>query len=365
MSMMRLDSGVLFRATLCAALCAGLPCLADVYVVDDDGGPGVDFTDIPPAILVAVPGDVLLVQAGSYSGFTLSEGLAIVGQGPEVVVTDQISVLGVATGQVAVLASMKLEKLLYIEHAQGTLVLDELEIASSSFGINAVQLYQDAPDVRARKLDVTFTTETSTTGFNSGAAISLDHSSNRLELVQSALQGRKGENTSSGLPASWGGMGLVVSGTGVAHVVSCAIAGGQGGASTAPCASAGPAGEGGDAVWVVGNARLISAGDGVTSFWRAGRGGEHACSPALSGAALFLTPNAFVRYSGTELQGALEGSGTLELPDPPDPYLELTDIPQPGGTIRFDVHGEPGDLVTLFLGRRPRVQHIPGVLIDG
>jgi hypothetical protein len=368
MRFLHLATRVISCAALCISFSAGLPCSADVFVVDDSGGPGVDFTDIPPAVVVAVPGDIILVQPGSYSAFTLYEGLTIVGQGPGVRVAGQIKVLTVDTGQVAVLASMKLQQnhlALSIEHVHGTLVLDELEIDTvSTYSLHGILLGIAAKDVRARKLDISYSTESTSWGNNAGAAITLNDFSYRLELVQSSLQGRIGADTSSGEPAGWGGRGLVVAGTSFAHVVSCEIAGGHGGASTAPCASAGPAGDGGDAVAVFGNARVVAAGDGVTAFWRGGRGGESNCLPGLAGPALFVGPTAFARYSGTLLQGALEGSGTIEVPDQPDPYLELADIPQPGGSIRFDVHSEPGDLVTLFLGRKPLLEAIPGVPIE-
>ncbi|MCI0588067.1 MAG: hypothetical protein L0323_14640 [Planctomycetes bacterium] len=66
---------------------ATLPFLLfqSVWVVDDNGGPGVDFTDIPPAIAAAADGDILLVKAGTYAPFTLSgKGLRILGDGPQV-----------------------------------------------------------------------------------------------------------------------------------------------------------------------------------------------------------------------------------------------------------------------------------------
>src|SRR5262245_50864538 len=62
----------------------GFLLLQTVWVVDDNGGPGVDFTDIPPAIAAAADGDILLVKAGSYSHFTLSgKGLRILGEGSD------------------------------------------------------------------------------------------------------------------------------------------------------------------------------------------------------------------------------------------------------------------------------------------
>lgn len=55
------------------------PALAQgkVWVVDDSGGPGVDFTDLPPAIAAASPGDVLLLRSGSYSKPVVSKGLTL------------------------------------------------------------------------------------------------------------------------------------------------------------------------------------------------------------------------------------------------------------------------------------------------
>jgi len=60
------------RVTLAALASLSLAALgsASTYVVDSSGGVGSDFTDIPPAIAAAQPGDVLLVLSGNYSGFT-------------------------------------------------------------------------------------------------------------------------------------------------------------------------------------------------------------------------------------------------------------------------------------------------------
>ena len=42
-----------------------------VWVVDDDGGPEVPFTDIQPAIQAAVAGDTILVRPGRYGTVAL------------------------------------------------------------------------------------------------------------------------------------------------------------------------------------------------------------------------------------------------------------------------------------------------------
>ncbi|MEQ1895068.1 MAG: hypothetical protein ABL998_21220, partial [Planctomycetota bacterium] len=52
------------------------------FVVDDNGGAGVDFTDLPPAIAAAADGDRVLVRAGSYTHFELAgKGLVLLGDG--------------------------------------------------------------------------------------------------------------------------------------------------------------------------------------------------------------------------------------------------------------------------------------------
>ena len=47
------------------------------WIVDDDGGPGVDFTDIQPAIDAAAPGDLIVVRNGDYNGFILFKDLIL------------------------------------------------------------------------------------------------------------------------------------------------------------------------------------------------------------------------------------------------------------------------------------------------
>ncbi|MCB9876201.1 MAG: hypothetical protein H6835_01255 [Planctomycetes bacterium] len=53
---------------------------AQTYVVDAQGGPGSNFTDLPAAIAAVPDGAVLLVRAGNYSSFTIQQkGLTVLG----------------------------------------------------------------------------------------------------------------------------------------------------------------------------------------------------------------------------------------------------------------------------------------------
>jgi len=49
---------------------------------------------------------------------------------------------------------------------------------------------------------------------------------------------------------------------------------------------------------------------------------------------------------------------------PPEPWLGRENVPLAGGQARFYVHGQPGDEVTLFLGRSPVVVPLPGVEVE-
>ena len=60
--------GLFARVLSLAAL--SLCARADVLVVDEAGGPGVDFTDLPPALQAAHQNDLILVRAGSYTAFS-------------------------------------------------------------------------------------------------------------------------------------------------------------------------------------------------------------------------------------------------------------------------------------------------------
>jgi len=67
--------------TLAVALLLGSPAAAQKIWTVDTTGAG-DFLDTPAAVAAAMPGDVLLVKPGSYSGFyALGKGLTVLGEG--------------------------------------------------------------------------------------------------------------------------------------------------------------------------------------------------------------------------------------------------------------------------------------------
>lgn len=61
-------------------LTLGTVAAQHTFVVDHRGGVGVDFTDLPPALAVAVAGDTIVVRshANPYAGGTITKGIALV-----------------------------------------------------------------------------------------------------------------------------------------------------------------------------------------------------------------------------------------------------------------------------------------------
>src|SRR5262245_20334465 len=72
-----------------------------VFVVASVPGPGVFSTDIQPAVDAAADGDVVLVKAGAYSGFTINaKGVSVVADaGASVVANGLVFVSSLSASQ--------------------------------------------------------------------------------------------------------------------------------------------------------------------------------------------------------------------------------------------------------------------------
>src|SRR6188508_2341772 len=82
-------------SVIVTCVCSAPFAAASTYTVDAGGGG--QFTDIQSAITAAQTGDVILVSAGTYAGFTLDKGVAIIGYGT-VQVNGTAQVTNVAAG---------------------------------------------------------------------------------------------------------------------------------------------------------------------------------------------------------------------------------------------------------------------------
>jgi len=76
-----------------ALACLAPAASADLWTVAEAGGPGVDFTDIQPAVNAAADGDTVLVQAGTYGAIVI-DGKELTVQGDGEVIVIELTVFG-------------------------------------------------------------------------------------------------------------------------------------------------------------------------------------------------------------------------------------------------------------------------------
>lgn len=343
--------------TAVALLILAPAAFANTFVIDDDGGPSVDFTDLPPAIAAAAPGDVLLVRAGNYTSFTLSKGILILGAagafvgGPSSV----IAVDSVPAGQIAVLADLKTGTL-RVKDCTGTVVAQRV---TAAFEV------QRSRDVRMWKV-----TGVGASFPSFGAA--LDARDSRVEVVDSMLSGRQGLF----YPGSYGdpgspGVSASGAGFGARHLVHLALTSCRGGRGAMGGNSFGfplPAGNGGPGV-VLSTGQvcdLVIAGGDVASIL----GGEGGLAPlqclgTRGGDALSVSSPA-ARISGMTLLPGVGCAGTgaqIYAPDPSnvsiaplvDPTLDIAGEVLPGAAVTVRVRSEPGSRAFVYIGRKPIV----------
>ena len=156
---------------------------ANTYIVDDGGGTGVDFTQIA----AASPGDVLLVQPGTYTGFDVPFGLSILGT-TGVVVQGPVRVTNIPAGARVSLTALSVTQL-EIAGSQAPIVATDITVVAPFTlppGYEAFVEVRDALDVRFRGLSAVPASD-----LHSGCG-GLIAQNARVELVQSVVRGRVG-----------------------------------------------------------------------------------------------------------------------------------------------------------------------------
>lgn len=122
-------------AAVAGALILAPLAAADVLVVDAQGGPGSDFTDLQPAVDAALSGDLLLVRPGQYGAFAIDgKALTIVGDSvvPQepIVAAARSTVRNLAAGVQVTLSGLELPFGLSLADCEGPVFAQDLELGA-------------------------------------------------------------------------------------------------------------------------------------------------------------------------------------------------------------------------------------------
>ena len=305
-----------------ATLAATTAAAQSVFVVDADGGPGVDFTALQPALDASSPGDRIEVFAGTYGPATLGRGVTVMGAEPGVVF-QAVAVEDLPPAEIVVLADLSHEKA-RIEQCMGTVVLDRV-------GLNDFLDVTACADVRMSEV-----------GLAGGPA--------RITLVDSFVQITQSAITAplaSVSPAVRAiGSELVVSDTslrGASELLSDIVGIGM---CLTYDGSPGLVLTDGSTATVLRS--VLRGGSGSLDCFSGGPGG-------LPGRSATVDSSSTLRRAETVLPNGLAlAPGALDLVEVALPTLSLTGGRAPGETAVFETRAGAGTSARLWAGRFPR-----------
>lgn len=334
-----------------------------VFIVDDTWWVDVDYTDIPAAVAAADEGDVIIVRSGGYSGFSVFEGIKILGD-VDVKVRGEVLVSDLPAGRRAVLSNLNVEGLV-VERCDSPVVLQDMTVRrpASLFGARAHLRVSDSTDVRIRRGTIGGPTGYTPRLFG----LLVDHA--RVELTDSLLSGENG--LPSGLGERNGVSGLRIERGGEAHVSRTTVVGGYGGNGDTGA-------NGAPAIEVEGDGSyMLLTGTSVDLILGGAAGVGTGCeSDGRPASGIRIGPGAKARVSGVDVrQGddhgcvsnavpAIDAQGSLLEPKLADPTLRLLGTPATGQVASFVLTARPGSTIQLDLGRRPVVEPVDGIEED-
>lgn len=231
---MQILSNALRQALLTLVLAAPLAAQR-TWVVEQVAGPGVDFTDIPPAVAAAAAGDRIVVRgstllAPTYSSFVVGKPLDIEAtQGASVYF---FRVENLTAGQVARVAGFRCEPRPYyplvdecvlVRNCAGTVLLANLNIWNRTGENQPGFAVRDAAAVAIQGCAATGRSAGLTSG---GPALMVERSG--VSITASTLNGGNGGGSASNAAGYNGGNGIDVYASSV-YVASSTLQGGAGG----------------------------------------------------------------------------------------------------------------------------------------
>ncbi len=324
------------------------------WVVDDDPGPGVDFTDIQPALAVAGPFDLIDVNPGQYSAFSMTVARRIMGRAGAVVAGHSV-VQTIGQAEWALIADLRLESL-GVENCAGTVMLDGIRCTQ---GRDAL-VVTGCADVRARALTILG-------GATSGGA-RVRVSASRVQIdssqIQAAFPNQEG---------NYGQVGLDATNASFVHISTSTLMGGRGGDGILLLFFVEP-GDGAPALRLdtQSTARI------VRSTLRGGAGGldpEPPFDDADHGSGLLACGGAHETWDSTIEAGTDPSSFA---PPAPDIVLDCgatlsssVDLPSfrvvgavtSGAAVTLEAGAGAGSSVRIIVGRFPEIVPVPGTTI--
>lgn len=344
---------------------------ATTWIVDDTPGPGVDFNSISAGMSSAASGDVFIVRAGNYGGFTLATPAVVLGETGAFVVGD-IHIANNAPLGHAALVGLNVQSV-YVDASSGGVLLEDVIARPGAYALGQVALVtiQSALDVRLRNVDVD--------DIDRGiAALSITNS--RVEVSGGRFIGGHGRSHDvvnfPSAPEN-GGDGIVVNGASDLHVSRTDARGGIGGDLPAGhvCGCL-IAADGGVGIRIGASAKMLLSGTNATLV-KGGTAGIGFDCPydGLPGNGIVVHANGSARISGVTIAGesprsACGGSpvlpiiGPYNLPNPADPTLSVSGTLTPGSLATYTVTGQPGATAKLDFGRVLSITDVPFVVED-
>lgn len=362
--------------TALAVACLATSAAADLIVVDDDGGPGVDYTELADALAAASPGDIVRLHAGEYAPIVLTTPLTILGE-PGAVVAGPSMIAALPSQAWVALADFTLAAPDVVD-CNGTVVFDGMrldDVSNRDPAREVVLDVRDSSDVRLHRTVVEATRPTASGAGRHGVRLTEAD----LELASSGVLAGHGAPGCG--PLNTGGHGLVVATHSRAWVALTSLRGGDGGDAPAGCNARTSAG--GHGILVFGGPQVPSRAyvSGIAANQIAGgdAGLEGSGAPGVGGDGARVLAWGELRHSSVALlpgcvdpqssvacgpphlgQPVANLGGAVDRPVLPDSSLEFIGTATLGSVATWRVHGVPGAATTLYLGLCPEQGFLKG-----
>ena len=327
--------------TALAACLLALPLSAQaVLVVDDDGGPGVSFTDIQSAVDAAAPGDVLLIRSGDYGQVFIQKPLYVVADQDADVGVSRVDAQSISTGELVfhgldVSPALGFGPTFELRDISVPVLVQDCRLSGGSafshggggngFGVTDCESLTLIDCTVYGGLDIDSTPLAAATAFSSTVFL--------FGSELAAADGTPGAPIFQ--PPQRGGDGFLVTDSLVFCQDTC-IRAGAGGNSGPFCM-----GQAGGHGVVLSGSELRVFDSSITGG--AGGSSQAGCSPGASGASIEATLSTVVNLPGTSSSLSLEA------------------VRREQELATFTVQGQPGDLVLVGFARRAAPQFLGGL----